>query len=65
MVATFKVYDKDRVIEEYPVQYNSHKELHKLFHEAREVWAEYHVIAETNEYNMAYSHTYKEQQGFK
>ena len=65
MIATFKVYDKGKIIEEYYMEYNSHKELHNLFHEARKVWAEYHVVAETSEYNMTYSHTYKEQYGFK
>jgi hypothetical protein len=61
MKANIKVKQGDNVIKEYTIEYDSARELNALYQEAREVWAEYDVIAETPSYDISYSHTYKEQ----
>lgn len=61
MIAQFRVLDGKVVKTEYDMEYGSAKELHTLFHEARQAWAEYHVEAETPTAILSYSHTYAEQ----
>jgi hypothetical protein len=61
MKAKIKVRDGETLIKEYEIEYASNKELHRLYHEAREVWAEYHVEADLPTHIISYSHTYKEQ----
>jgi hypothetical protein len=61
MKANIKVKKGDKIINEYTIEYDSCKELNALYQEARKVWAEYDVIAETPSYDISYSHTYKEQ----
>jgi uncharacterized protein RhaS with RHS repeats len=61
MKAKIKVKQGDKVIKKYTIEYDSARELNALYQEAREVWAEYDVVAETPSYDISYSHTYKEQ----
>lgn len=65
MKAKIKVKEGNNIIKEYEIEYNSVRELHTLHNEAREVWAEYDVIAETPTYNVGYSHTYQQQRNIK
>jgi len=61
MKATIKVKQGNKVIRNYTIEYDNARELNALYQEAREVWAEYDVVAETPAYDISYSHTYKEQ----
>jgi uncharacterized protein RhaS with RHS repeats len=61
MKAKIKVKQGDKVIKKYTIEYDSARELNALYQEARKVWAEYDVVAETPAYDISYSHTYKEQ----
>lgn len=61
MKATIKVKQGDTLIKEYEIEYQNLRELHTLHQEARQVWDEYDVIAETPAYDISYSHTYKQQ----
>jgi hypothetical protein len=65
MKAKIKVKQGDKVIKKYTIEYDSARELNALYQEARQVWAEYDVIAETPSYDISYSHTYKEQKILK
>lgn len=62
-VATFRVIDTKtaEVIKTYELEYTEPKHLNTLFHEARQVWDEYQVEAETDGFIMSYSHTFREQ----
>jgi hypothetical protein len=61
--ATFRVIDTKttEVIKTYQVEYADAKDLNKSFHEARQVWSEYQVEAETDGFVMSHSHTFREQ----
>lgn len=65
MKAKIKVKKGDKVIKKYTIEYNSARELKTLYHEARAVWEEYDVIAETSTHNISYSHTYQQQRNIK
>ena len=49
------------VINNYSMEYNSASELNKLIREAREVWSEYMIEAETDLFTQSFSHTYSEE----
>lgn len=49
------------ILLEYNIQYKNPKELKEQYEESRQVWAEYHVEAETEGFIMGNSHTYAEQ----
>lgn len=61
MKAKIKVIEDNKLIKEYEIEYNGARELNTLYQEARKVWDEYDVIAETPTHNISYSHTYKQQ----
>jgi len=62
-MATFRVIDPKtaEVIKTYELEYTEPKHLNSLFHEAREVWNEYFVEAETDTFTLSFSHTYREE----
>lgn len=62
-VATFRVIDTKtaEVIKTYELEYTEPKHLNTLFHEARQVWDEYQVEAETDGFLLSYSHTWRDQ----
>lgn len=62
-VATFRVIDTKtaEVIKTYELEYTDGKHLNTLFHEARQVWDEYQVEAETPDFLLSYSHTWRDQ----
>lgn len=49
------------VIHNYSMEYNSASELNELIQEAREVWSEYMIEAETDLFTQSFSHTYSEE----
>ena len=61
MKATFRIKDGDKVIKQYEMEVASAKELNTEFHEARKVWDEYMVEAETESFTLTYSHTYADE----
>ena len=61
MKTKIKVRQGEQLVTEYEIEYNNARELNTLYQEARKVWAEYDVVAETPAYDISYSHTYKEQ----
>ena len=61
MKAQFKVLDGQEVIQTYEIEFNQAEELQELFQEARKVWAEYHVVVDTEFTVMSSSHTYAEE----
>lgn len=61
MKATFKIKDGDKVIKQYEMEVSTAKELNAEFQEARKVWDEYMVEAETEMFSMSYSHTYADE----
>lgn len=65
MKAKIKVKEGDNLIKEYEIEYNSARELNTLYQEARKVWEEYDVVAETPAYDISYSHTYQQQRNIK
>lgn len=64
--ATFRVTTKSGdVVTAYPMVYTDAKHLNALYQEARQVWAEYFVTAETPAFDLSDSHTYREQLAFE
>lgn len=61
MKATIKVKQNDVIIKEYEIEYNNARELNAIYQDARKVWDEYDVIAETPTHDISYSHTYRQQ----
>lgn len=61
--ATFRVIDPktNQVIKQYELQYADAKTLNADYQEARQVWSEYHVEAETEGFVMSSSHTFREE----
>ena len=49
------------VINNYSMEYNNASELNKLIREAREVWSEYMIEAETDLFTQSFSHTYSQE----
>ena len=49
------------VINNYSMEYNNARELNKLIQEAREVWSEYMIEAETDLFTQSFSHTYSQE----
>ena len=49
------------VINSYSMEYNNASELNKLIREAREVWSEYMIEAETDLFTQSFSHTYSQE----
>ena len=62
-VATFRVIDTKtaEVIKTYELEYTDGKDLNKSYQEARQVWSEYQVEAETDGFLLSYSHTWRDQ----
>lgn len=61
--AIFRVIDPktDQVIKTYELQYADAKTLNADYQEARQVWSEYLVEADTEEFTMSSSHTFRDQ----
>ena len=51
----------DQMIDNYYLNYNTADELRDLIQEAREVWSEFKVEAETDLFTQSFSHTYSEE----
>lgn len=51
----------DQMIDNYYLNYNTADELRDLIQEAREVWSEFKVEAETDLFVQSFSHTYSEE----
>ena len=49
------------VINNYSMEHNNASELNKLIREAREVWSEYMIEAETDLFTQSFSHTYNQE----
>ena len=49
------------IIHNYSMEYNNASELNKLIREAREVWSEYMIEAETDLFTQSFSHTYSQE----
>ena len=49
------------VIHNYSMEYNNTSELNQLVQEAREVWSEYFIEAETDLFTQSFSHTYSQE----
>jgi hypothetical protein len=49
------------VINNYSMEYNNANELNGLIQEAREVWSEYFIEAETDLFTQSFSHTYSQE----
>ena len=49
------------VINNYSMEYSNASELNKLIREAREVWSEYMIEAETDLFTQSFSHTYSQE----
>jgi hypothetical protein len=61
MEAQFKVLDGQEIIQAYEMEFDQVKELIELFQESRKIWAEYHVVVDTEFTVMSSSHTYAEE----
>jgi hypothetical protein len=61
MKAQFKVLDGQEIIQAYEMEFDQVKELIELFQESRKIWAEYHVVVDTEFTVMSSSHTYAEE----
>lgn len=53
--------DGSQMIDNYYLPYNSANELNGLILEARQVWGEFKVEAETDMFVQSFSHTYSEE----
>ena len=51
----------DQMIDNYYLNYNTADELRDLIQEARQVWSEFKVEAETDLFVQSFSHTYSEE----
>ena len=60
-VVKISVVSNGVVINNYSMEYNSTSELKELIQEAREVWSEYMIEAETDLFIQSFSHTYSEE----
>lgn len=62
-VATFRVINPAtaELVKEYQLEYTDIKSLNADFHEARQVWSEYHVEADTPDFLLSHSHTWRDQ----
>ncbi len=61
MKAQFKVLDGQEVIQAFEMEFQQVKELYESFQKARKMWAEYHVVVDTEFTVMSSSHTYAEE----
>lgn len=61
--AIFRVIDPttNQVIKQYELQYADAKSLNADYQEARQVWSEYLVEADTESFTMSSSHTFREE----
>ena len=53
--------DGDQMIDNYYLPYSNANELNNLINEARQVWEEFKVEAETDSFIQSFSHTYSEE----
>ena len=62
-VVEFRIMSADgsQMIDNYYLPYNSADELNTLILEARQVWGEFKVEAETDLFVQSFSHTYSEE----
>jgi len=51
----------EQMIDNYYLPYNNANELNELIQEARQVWSEFKVEAETDLFVQSFSHTYSEE----
>lgn len=49
------------IVKEYTLPFENPKQLHADYQEARQVWSEYHVVCETEAFELSSSHTFREE----
>jgi len=61
--ATFRVFNPqtNELIKQYQIEYADAKSLNADYQEARQVWSEYQVEADTELFTLSSSHTFREQ----
>ena len=49
------------LVKEYTLPFESVKQLHDDYQEARQVWSEYDVVCETEAFELSSSHTFRDE----
>jgi len=62
-VAEFRIltHSGEQMVSHYYEAYGDASELNKLIQEARQVWSEYFIEAETDLFTQSFSHTYSQE----